>query len=120
MSRKKRKKKLKLYTKKKAQQLHARRRLRTRWGLYLNHYQIREMINAIQSGNPQRARKVDERSYRLSRWLVRYGDLWLPCAYDRTRKEIVTFFPSDSLNKFKAKAETYARKPLEWNDEHTT
>lgn len=76
--------------KKNAQRVHARRRMRQRFGIELGEVRRRSIVQAIQSG---RARFVRRQSCRVTLWRVEVDGVEVAIVYDSKRKEIVTILP---------------------------
>ena len=69
--------------------IHARRRLRERFGLYLhpNH-----LVQRILEGDAQ---FLEKQSNRVTVWRVLHNDTPIICFYDKSRKRLVTVITQD-------------------------
>lgn len=74
--------------KKKAQSIHAKRRANQRYDLTLSSKDLKEVVKRIQAGN---ATFIRRDSLRVTVWKILIHDTIVKVAYDRIRKQIVTF-----------------------------
>ena len=80
-------------SKKKAQNIHAKRRAIERYGLSLNKFALKEMVRQIQSG---KAQFLERSSIRVTKWLVKHEGQMIPVVYDNKSHTVVTFLPDDA------------------------
>lgn len=80
-----------------AQRRHAAKRAEERYGCSLNRKIQDILVAAIQSGDSSRAKHLEKQSNRISIWVVRYNDNYLPLVYDRNRKVVVSVLPDQAL-----------------------
>lgn len=78
------------YSKKKAEFIHARRRMRQRFGIEMGQVRRRMIVQAIQAG---KAEFLGRQSCRVTLWRVEVDGAKLSVVYDNKRKEIVTVLP---------------------------
>ena len=69
---------------------HARRRAEERYDIDYNRHARRDIIAAIQKN---KGILVKRQSQRVTLWYVEYNGEYVKVAYDRNRKEIITFLP---------------------------
>lgn len=79
--------------KKENQRYHAKKRLKERFDLKYSNKVRQTLIKQIQNNNSV---FLGRQSDRISIHLVKYGNQWLKCIYDRKRQEIVTFLFTDN------------------------
>jgi len=82
----------------KAQEIHARRRLFQRYKVEITTKQYLEFCRWIQLAHKDpdpRASFVRKMNHRLSKWLIIWGDHRLFCVYDKKRNRIATFLAPD-------------------------
>lgn len=83
-----------MVTKKAAQNLHAKRRAEQRFGVKLNKIDIRQIVTNIQEKRDC-VSFVKKLSNRLSVWKVKFNEQEAFALFDKSRKNIVTFMPTD-------------------------
>jgi len=80
-------------SKKKAQQIHASRRAKQRFGINFGKDEQGQIKNLIQNG---KATFLWRQSGRVTHWLVKHSDKLIHAVYDKERKQIITVLvPSD-------------------------
>lgn len=77
-------------SRKTAQLLHTKRRLRERYGLALNRHDVHKLILQIQEG---KATYVCRQSCRVTKWVVQHKDKPILVCYDSKRQSIATALP---------------------------
>jgi hypothetical protein len=83
-------------SKKKAQQVHARRRARERYNVYLSNDDLDEMCRAIQGGETE---AIERQSNRVTVHRVTMPNgASARAVYDSKRKQVVTFLPREEEN----------------------
>lgn len=82
------------HTKKQNQRFHARKRAMERYGISYNKDILSQIISMIANNE---TKLLEKKSLRLSIREAMLGNKCIRFVYDRERKEIVTFLPSDSL-----------------------
>ena len=81
-------------TKAESQRWHAKRRARERYHLDINRFVYKTIIADILSG---KAKKLEKQTHRVTTYLIRIEDEEYPIAFDKIRKEIITFLPVEYL-----------------------
>lgn len=79
-----------MLSKKKAQEIHARKRAAERFGVHLTHEAEREILDKITNG---KATFIKKESNRVSLFGVIFAGKETVVVYDRARKTIVTLMP---------------------------
>jgi ASC-1-like (ASCH) protein len=80
--------------KKAAQDIHFRKRLLERTGLYIERYEVDILIDQIIK---KQAIHLEDQSLRVKIKGVRYKNTWLVVVYDRIRRSLVTILPETSF-----------------------
>ncbi len=86
-----------------ALRIHAKRQAFLRYGVTLNSADLRELIEAIRKGDGV---FIQKKSNRVSCWKVYWRGTPLVLLYDKVRKSVVTFLPSDCWEVQKTPART--------------
>lgn len=76
--------------KKRALRIHAKRRALDRYGVALNRFQLKDLVDCIKEGN---GRYIKHHSKRVSEWELKYEGKTFRVLYDTSRHEIITFLP---------------------------
>jgi len=86
-------------SKKNSQRIHARKRALGRYGINFGPRRRSKLIRKILEGEAVFLNKI---SNRVKAFAVYYEDTWYPVVYDRKTEEIVTFLPSEYLERYKS------------------
>lgn len=76
-----------------AQRMHAKKRAWQRYMLDINQSLYKELVDNIK--NQRFAYPIERQSHRVTTYLVKVWESWYPVAFDKLRKEIVTFLPQE-------------------------
>ena len=78
--------------KEQSQRIHARKRLRERFGIAISEEQYAQLVRNIQ--NSSKATFIRRQSQRVTLWEIEIEKKIMVAVYDKWRKTIVTCFPS--------------------------
>lgn len=78
-------------SKKECENIHAKSRIRERFGINMGKKLHQTFINSIQNG---KAKFIRRQSNRVTVWQVEYNEDVLTLVYDKHRKQIITVFRS--------------------------
>jgi hypothetical protein len=83
---------MKSMTKSESLRRHAKKRARERYQLDINKFAYKSLVDDILSG---RAQKIERQTHRVTTYLIQIEGAQYPIAFDKLRKEIITFLPQE-------------------------
>jgi hypothetical protein len=93
----------KMQSKREAQDAHARRRAKERYGLYFHQDLCNTFVQKIKKSSENavygqaNALFIARDTLRIKLWMVHHENAWYPVCYDRDRQTVVTFLPIDFM-----------------------
>ena len=80
--------------KKYAQRVHAKNRLKERYGIEINRHDYTALCSMIQGNH---GIFMEKQSRNRSVWVLRFQQKWLVAVYDKERKQIASFLPPEII-----------------------